>query len=440
MQPALSPCHRNFEPNEIASRPAPDRSVLAVALCTVINMIDGFDILAISFTAPAIGRDWHLSPQALGLLFSAGLAGMTLGALFLSPFADWKGRKSTLVWALGFVGVAMICSAGSVGIATLIGARLATGAGVGAIMPTINTITAESGFSRRDVAVSVQGAGFPIGGFLGGMITLAIPSPNWRWVYLAGAGLSLLLLLSVAIWLPRARKSATEPAAGPARISSGRGLQRRFGSLIDVRVGLSSVLICFCFFLLMFTFYFLTNWTPTLLTRLGLSAKIGVSGSILMNAGGILGDATFTLLLLRWNASRVGIAFLVLCFGTVILFAYVPLILVAILPVALFMGFLLFGSMLSLYAVVPLVYPGRARAGGTGFALGTGRIGATVGPYVGGLLIGAGWARDTFLLTMAVPLIACAALLLILARRLDDSQAGAAAQVLISKSGARASS
>jgi predicted MFS family arabinose efflux permease len=299
-------------------------------------------------------------------------------------------------------------------------------------MPTINTITAESGFRRRDLAVSIQGAGFPIGGFLGGGVMLAIPSANWRWIYFAGAGLSVLLLLSVAVWRPRARKSASDPADVRAR--------RRMGSLMDVRIGLRSGLICSCFFLLMFTFYFLTNWTPTLLTRLGLSAKIGVSGSILMNAGGILGDIAFTLLLLRWSAARVGVAFLTLCFGTVVLFAYVPLILVAILPVALLMGFLLFGSMLSLYAVVPLVYPGHARAGGTGFALGIGRIGATVGPYVGGLLIGAGWARDMFLLTMAVPLIACAVLLQVLARRLDNDQSSIAPEVVISKPGVPASS
>jgi len=440
MQALLPPGNGSFELNEIVPRSERNRTPLAIALCTVINMIDGFDILAISFTAPAIGREWHLGPEVVGLLFSAGLAGMTLGALFLSPFADWKGRKSTLVWALGLVAVAMTCSALSIGIATLIVARLATGAGVGAIMPTINTITAESGFSRRDVAVSIQGAGFPLGGFLGGVITLAIPTANWRWIYFAGAGLSVLLLLAVAISLPRVRKSAADSTDDRAPILTEINLRRRVGSLIDARVGRSSGLICFCFFLLMFTFYFLTNWTPTLLTRLGLSAKIGVSGSILMNAGGILGDVAFTLLLLRWSASRVGVAFLALCFGTVVLFAYVPLILVAILPVALLMGFLLFGSMLSLYAVVPLVYPGHARAGGTGFALGIGRIGATVGPYVGGLLIGAGWTRDMFLLTMAVPLIACAVLLQVLARRLDGNRSSIAPDVVISVPGARAPS
>ena len=59
--------------------------VRAVAICLVINAIDGFDILVIAFLAPEIADQWRLSPDTLGILLSAGLAGMTAGSLFLSP-------------------------------------------------------------------------------------------------------------------------------------------------------------------------------------------------------------------------------------------------------------------------------------------------------------------------------------------------------------------
>jgi hypothetical protein len=45
-----------------------------------------------------------------------------------------------------------------------------------------------------------------------------------------------------------------------------------------------------------------------------------------------------------------------------------------------------------------------------------------------------------FLLTMAVPLIACAVLLQVLARRLDNDQSSIAPEVVISKPGVPASS
>jgi len=71
--------------------------VFAVAVCVFINGLDGFDVLAVAFTAPAIARDWHLSPVALGSLFSAGLIGMSVGAFFLSPLGDRIGRRNTIL-------------------------------------------------------------------------------------------------------------------------------------------------------------------------------------------------------------------------------------------------------------------------------------------------------------------------------------------------------
>ena len=47
--------------------------IIAVAMCVVINMLDGFDVLVMAFTAPEIAREWQLEPQSLGILFSSGL-------------------------------------------------------------------------------------------------------------------------------------------------------------------------------------------------------------------------------------------------------------------------------------------------------------------------------------------------------------------------------
>jgi len=77
-------------------------------------------------------------------------------------------------------------------------------------------------------------------------------------------------------------------------------------------------------------------------------------------------------------------------------------------------GFLLYGSMASLYAAVPGVFPAAVRASGTGLALGIGRIGATVGPYVGGLMVAAAWSRPAYLTAMSAPLLVCAGALALL--------------------------
>src|SRR6266850_4259345 len=77
--------------------------ISAVVICWVVNMLDGFDVLAISFTAPDIARQWNLNPTTLGVVFSIGLVGMAVGAMFLAPFADIIGRRRMILLSLGIV-------------------------------------------------------------------------------------------------------------------------------------------------------------------------------------------------------------------------------------------------------------------------------------------------------------------------------------------------
>lgn len=66
---------------------------MVVALCVVLNILDGFDVMALAFTAKSIGSDFGLGGSELGVLLSAGLIGMAVGALALAPMADRIGRR-----------------------------------------------------------------------------------------------------------------------------------------------------------------------------------------------------------------------------------------------------------------------------------------------------------------------------------------------------------
>lgn len=46
-----------------------------IARCFVINMLDGFDVLVMAFTASSVAADWGLSGLRPGYLLSAGLVG-----------------------------------------------------------------------------------------------------------------------------------------------------------------------------------------------------------------------------------------------------------------------------------------------------------------------------------------------------------------------------
>ena len=54
------------------------RAFSVVAACLVM---DGFDLQAMGYAAPALLQDWKLAPATMGAVFSAGLLGLFLGAL-----------------------------------------------------------------------------------------------------------------------------------------------------------------------------------------------------------------------------------------------------------------------------------------------------------------------------------------------------------------------
>src|SRR5690606_40719629 len=80
---------------------------VVIAICFLCNMLDGMDVIIISYAAQAIADAWSLSPQELGVIFSSGLIGMSVGAVFLAPFADKLGRKPMMLVALLIMGLSI---------------------------------------------------------------------------------------------------------------------------------------------------------------------------------------------------------------------------------------------------------------------------------------------------------------------------------------------
>src|SRR5437868_14759941 len=68
-------------------------------------LIDGYDIGAIAFAAPHLIREWHISPGALGPVFSSSLVGILFGSAIFGFIGDRYGRKAALVSANIWFGV-----------------------------------------------------------------------------------------------------------------------------------------------------------------------------------------------------------------------------------------------------------------------------------------------------------------------------------------------
>lgn len=413
--------------------------VLAVALCVALNMLDGYDVLVMAFTASEVARDWGLSGAALGVLLSAGLFGMAGGSLFVAPWADQFGRRAIILACLGVVTAGMLLSAVAQSHSQLTSLRVLTGVGIGGILASLNVITAEySPLRWRNTAISLQVTGYPVGAAIGGTsAAYLIGRYGWRSAFVFGAIASGLLVPVVVRSLPEsldfllARRppdalrrlndllrrmgrvpvsELPEPAAEPAPARNPvRALFAGDGAP-------STVLIWGAFFLLMFSFYFVTSWTPKLLVAAGLSTGQGITGGVLLNLGGIAGGSLFGYLVARLPLRRLACWYLGFTAAGMLLFGLFAADLRAAFPLATAIGAFLFGSMVGLYAAAPRLYPAGIRTTGMGWAIGVGRIGAIVAPLVAGVLVDRGWGTALLYWAFAAPL--AAAMLMVRALRI----------------------
>lgn len=387
---------------------------LAIGICIVLNMIDGFDVLVMAFTAASVSAEWQLNGAQVGLLLSAGLFGMAAGSLFIAPWADRFGRRPLILGCLLLSGVGMLLSATSHSPLQLALLRGLTGLGIGGILASSNVIAAEYASRRwRGLAVSLQSTGYALGATLGGLLAVWLLSHwGWRSVFVFGGIVTLLVIPLVLLWLPEsldfllARRPADallrvnrlarrlghpELARLPAAALREEGAVRGFGQLFAGPLRRTTLLLWLLFFLVMFGFYFVMSWTPKLLVAAGLSAQQGITGGVLLSVGGIFGAALIGGLSSRWPLTRVLSLFMLVTAGLLLLFVGSASSIAAALGLGLLIGLFANGCVAGLYALSPVVYDASVRATGVGWGIGIGRIGAIVSPTVAGVLLDAGW-------------------------------------------------
>lgn len=400
----------------------------AIAVCVLLNVVDGFDVLVMSFTAAAVSAEWRLSGTELGLLLSAGLVGMALGSLFLAPVADRMGRRPLILACLAVSSSGMLLSA-LAGSAVQLGLlRLVTGVGIGGVIAGSNVIAAEYANRRwRGLAVSLNTAGYAVGGTVGGVIAVVLQNASgWRSVFAFGGVATALLVAAVLRRLPESLdflltrrspgaldrlnallaamrqpplRSMPEPdaPAGPAP-----GLRQ----LLSPARRRNTLLTWAGFFTGMSGFYFVASWTPKLLVEAGMSATEGITGGLLLNLGGIFGTTLLGLLAARFALRRVLLGYVLASVALLALFVPAMPVYGTALALGALIGLFVTGAVAGLYALTPSIYPPEMRATGVGWGIGVGRVGAILSPLVAGRLLDAGWGPGGLYLLAAAVLAA----------------------------------
>ncbi len=138
--------------------------IVMLTLCAICLIIDGFDVQAMGYVAPAIIQEWGIAKANLGPVFGAGLFGMLLGSLCFSILADRIGRRPVLIAATLFFAACMLLTPLAATVQQLIVLRFVTGLGLGAIMPNAMALAGEySPVRKRVTLMMLVSCGFTLG-------------------------------------------------------------------------------------------------------------------------------------------------------------------------------------------------------------------------------------------------------------------------------------
>lgn len=399
--------------------------VAIIAICFLLNALDGMDIVIMSYVAPVLKASWNLTPEVLGTVFSASLAGMAIGGLFIAPLADRFGRRPLIVALLSVITIAMLASGLVRNVEELVILRAIIGMSVGAFLASVTTIAADFAPRRQqNMIVAFAIAGYPLGAVLTGL-AVAHAMPLWGWrAMLMGAGfISLIVLPVVVLVMPESIDylKRVQPKNALVRLNA---LLRRLGeaplATLPPPAGRQKAAVAalfadgrvagtFCLWLAVImgfmTFYFLVSWITQLSVQAGLAVSNAIYAGALFNLGGFIGTLVLGTLSTRFGLRIVTFAAMITGAVVVAAFGYVSASLAITLALAFCVGFATNGGFNAFYALAAALYPSEIRSTGIGWAMGVGRLGAVAGPMLGGILIGQGLSLAALLAVFAIPLV-----------------------------------
>jgi benzoate transport len=412
-----------------------------IFICFLMNMLDGMDVMVVSYAAPAIAKEWAISPQAMGSVFSAGLLGMTLGTLFIAPRADIVGRRAIILLSALVMGSLVFATYLAQSVEMLLFFRFISGLGIGSMLASTATLTSEYAPKKtKDFWVSFVMSGYPIGAVLSGLASAEIiPAYGWRAMFQTAGVVTLLTLPLIFFFLAESldfllkrqpngalekvnailSKMNRETLSTLPPLSYETVEKPNVAALLTPERRLPTIQLWIALFMAFASLYFLTTWIPKLASSAGLSMELAIYAGTVFNLGAWLGIMTQGYLSSHFGLRRTIFGFLLVTAILMVIFGNFSgssLILV------LFglIGFGVQGGFVGMYAVAARLYPTEIRSTGVGFAMSSGRLGGIVGPLLGGFLIGAGLSMATSFMVFAVPtLIAGVATLVLKSKELQ---------------------
>ncbi|HHG5270306.1 MFS transporter [Acinetobacter baumannii] len=398
--------------NELKTRPMNSYRWLLVGLCILLNIVDGYDVQVMSFTAASVSKEWALSGSVLGILISLGLVGMAFGSLFIAPIADRVGRRTIILSCLLLSGITMLFSSHVMNPYQLGILRFITGIGIGGLLTNGAVMANEFSTTKwKNLSVALLSTGYAIGAVVGGMIAYRlIGTVGWRSVFMCGGIFTLTVLVLVYFVLPESveyqlikrqpnsieRINKTLAKFNIQAIHSFPAYKELTHGKVSIKTLFKgnfkarTIFVWIAFFSVMAGQYFILTWTPKLLTMAGMTPEQGVSLGIILNFGGILGAILMAFLTVRYQINLVLSSFFALTAIFITVFVLNSGNYIYSMWIAVLVGIFNNGCVAGMYALANSTYDTEIRATGVGSAITMGRLGGILSPLGAGYLLDAG--------------------------------------------------
>ncbi|MBO3678654.1 MFS transporter [Streptomyces sp. NEAU-YJ-81] len=360
-------------------------------------LFDAYDIALNGFLMPLLGSHFDLSLAGRGLVATANLVGMAVGAIAWGAVADRIGRTKAFSVTLLIFALFSVLGALAPTYPLFLALRFLAGVGLGGCIPVDYALVGEfSPRAYRGRVLTALDLWWPVGVTLCGLVsTVMLPlDGNWRWM-LATMVLPALLLFWVRRGIPEspvyltkkgreaearaviddlvARTGAPaepyvipEPVAGTGR----RGVAAAVEQLRDIWAHSPRVtsVAWSLFATVMLVYYAALSWMPSILKEEGLGDTATFMNTTVMSGVGILGVLVSTALV-----DVVGRKWLIGVSAPVATLALVVFALVMRAPTGSVVAIAVFGFVMQLaipamYAYVSELYPTPLRASGFGWA------------------------------------------------------------------------
>lgn len=379
-----------------------------VALCWLIVIFDGYDLIVYGTTIPSLlaEKDWHLDAAGAGRIGSLAFLGMLIGALVGGAIADKLGRRRTIlasiVWFSAFTGLSGFADGPGV-----FGAlRFVAGLGLGALVPSSNAISSEFVKDKhRSIASTAMMSGVPIGGSIAAVVGMKVLHDPEHWPMLYFFAFSGLLL-AVVTWFALPESPTWLRAQG--RVEDASHIEAKYGlsapvttaapaekaSVWDVvrpRYVVATVLFFVATTATMFAWYGLGTWLPKL-TKADARFDLGsdpLTYLLALNLGAVAVSVVTAALATRFGALKVAIAAAFVGALSLAALTTFPSSIAVVYGLLILAGVGSHGTLCLIIAAIAGHFPATLRATALGTSLGGGRVGAVIAPTVAGWLLAA---------------------------------------------------